>query len=96
MSSTTYDETRAEAFAGRMLDLLNGGALAVMISVGHRTGLLDALAEHAGATSQELADAAGLDERYVREWLGAMTAGRIVELDPATAATRCPRSTPPG
>ena len=32
----------------------------------------------------ELADAAGLDERYVREWLGAMTAGRIVELDPET------------
>ncbi len=34
------------------------------------------------ATSRELAEAAGLDERYVREWLGAMTAGRIVELDP--------------
>ena len=90
MSSTTYDEARAEAFAGRMLDLLNGGALAVMISVGHRTGLFDALAEHPGATSQELADAAGLDERYVREWLGAMTAGRIVELDPATARYSLP------
>ncbi|MGH3066208.1 MAG: class I SAM-dependent methyltransferase, partial [Gaiellaceae bacterium] len=36
------------------------------------------------ATSQELAEAAGLNERYVREWLGAMTTGRIVELDPAT------------
>lgn len=84
MASTTYDEARAEAFAGRMLDLLNDGALAVMISVGHRTGALDALAEHGPATSQELAEAAGLNERYVREWLGAMTAGRIVELDPET------------
>ena len=45
MLETTYDAERAEAFAGRMLDLLNGGALAVMISVGHRTGLFDALAE---------------------------------------------------
>ena len=35
-------------------------------------------------TSHELADAAGLDERYVREWLGAMTTGRIVEYEPAT------------
>ena len=90
MASTAYDEGRAEAFAGRMLDLLNGGALAVMISVGHRTGLFDALAELGDATSQELADAAGLDERYVREWLGAMTAGRIVELDPATGRYTLP------
>ena len=90
MASTTYDESRAEAFAGRMLELLNSGALAVMISVGHRTGLLDALAEQDDATSHELADAAGLDERYVREWLGAMTAGRIVEVDPATARYSLP------
>ena len=82
MAAMTYDSERAEAFAGRMLDLLNGGALTVMISVGHRTGLFDALGARDGATSPELADAAGLDERYVREWLGAMTAGRIVELEP--------------
>ena len=83
MATTEYDAERAEAFAGRMLDLLNDGALAVMISVGHRTGLLDALREHGPATSGELADAGGLEERYVREWLGALTAGRIVELDAA-------------
>jgi SAM-dependent methyltransferase len=87
---TTFDQQRAEAFAGRMLDLLNDGALAVMISVGHRTGLLDALREHGPATSQELADAARLDERYVREWLGALTAGRIVELDPAAGRYALP------
>src|SRR5688500_14970878 len=90
MASTTYDESRAEAFAGRVLDMLNDGALAVMTSVGHRTGLFDALAPLDGATSQELADAAKLDERYVREWLGAMTAGRIVELDPATGRYALP------
>jgi 2-polyprenyl-3-methyl-5-hydroxy-6-metoxy-1,4-benzoquinol methylase len=90
MASTTYDESRAEAFAGRMLEVLNGGALAVMISVGHRTGLFDALAEHDDATSQELADAAALDERYVREWLGAMTTGRIVEINPETARYSLP------
>src|SRR5262245_57762849 len=67
-----------------MLDMLNGGALMVMTSVGHRAGLFDALAGLDAATSQELAVAAGLNERYVREWLGAMTTGRIVELDPGT------------
>ncbi len=90
MTSATYDEARAEAFAGRMLDLLNEGALAVMISVGHRTGLLDAMGRHGAGTSQELADAAGLHERYVREWLGAMTAGRVVELDPASGRYSLP------
>jgi SAM-dependent methyltransferase len=82
MATTTYDKGRAEAFAGRMLEILNDGATAVMVSVGHRTGLFDTLAKLGPATSQELADAASLDERYVREWLGAMTTGRIVELDP--------------
>ena len=51
MVQTGYDETRAEAFAGRMLELLNGGALIVMTSFGHRAGLLDALAELESATS---------------------------------------------
>ena len=90
MTDVAYDAERAEAFAGRVLDMLNGGALMVMTSVGHRTGLFDALAETEGATSQELAAAAGLDERYVREWLGAMTAGRIVELDPESGRYSLP------
>jgi 2-polyprenyl-3-methyl-5-hydroxy-6-metoxy-1,4-benzoquinol methylase len=87
---TAYDTARAEAFAGRMLDMLNSGALMVMTSVGHRTGLLDAFRETGPATSEELAKAAGLDERYVREWLGAMTTGRIVDLDPETSRYSLP------
>jgi 2-polyprenyl-3-methyl-5-hydroxy-6-metoxy-1,4-benzoquinol methylase len=90
MASTTYDEGRAEAFAGRMLDMLNSGALAIMMSVGHRTGLLDAMGEHGPGTTTQLAAAAGLDERYVREWLGAMTSGRIVELDPESGRYSLP------
>ena len=90
MASTTYDEVRAEAFAERMLDMLNSGAIMVMVSVGHRTGLLDAMRERGAATSGELAEAAGLDERYVREWLGALTTGRIVELDPETGRYALP------
>ena len=90
MATAEYDTARAEAFAGRMLDTLNAGAVAVMISVGHRTGLFDALGETGPATSQGLADAAGLNERYVREWLGAMATGGIVEIDPETARYSLP------
>ena len=76
MPEPVYDSKRAEAFAGRMLDMLNGAALMVLTSVGHRTALFDALAELDGATSDELAAAAGLNERYAREWLGGMATGR--------------------
>src|SRR2546425_287735 len=36
------------------------------------------------STCAEIADRAALNERYVREWLGAMVAGRVIECDPAT------------
>lgn len=81
LNSTTqpYNEAKAEAFAERLLDILNSGAIALMTSIGHRTGLFDALAKLPPATSQKIADAAGLQERYVREWLGAMVTGRFVD-----------------
>ncbi len=85
-----FSPERAEAFEARFVDMLNGGALALMVSVGHRTGLFDALGEGMWTTSDDLAARAGLDERYVREWLGAMTAGRIVECDGATGVFRLP------
>jgi SAM-dependent methyltransferase len=52
-----------------------------MISVGHRTRLFDAMAPLRPSTSAQIAEAAGLDERYVREWLGNMTVAGIVEHD---------------
>ena len=74
---------KAQAFAERLLTILNDGALCLMISIGHRTGLLDAMRDAAPSTSAEIAARAGLNERYVREWLGAMVTGRIVNIDPA-------------
>ncbi|MCW5964867.1 MAG: class I SAM-dependent methyltransferase [Bryobacterales bacterium] len=72
----------AEMFAGKMMDMLNGAALAMMTSIGHRTGLFDTMSMMHPATSVEIAETAGLNERYVREWLGAMTTGGIVMYDP--------------
>jgi hypothetical protein len=78
------DEAKAEGFAERLLTALNNGALCLMISVGHRTGLFDVMAGLPPATSGEIAAAAGLHERYVREWLGAMVTARVVDVDPGT------------
>jgi SAM-dependent methyltransferase len=82
MATQDLDEARTEAFAERMLDGLNAASVTLMTSVGYRTGLFDRLAELAPSTSQEIADAAGLNERYVREWLGAMVTGRVLDYDP--------------
>lgn len=77
------DKTKAKAFMGSMVGVLNAGSLALMMSVGHRTGLFDAFAPLGAVTSRQLAHAADLDERYVREWLAVMTAGQVVEYDPS-------------
>ena len=77
-------------FAERMLHTMNEAALALMVSVGHRTGLFDVMAAMPAATSAEIASRASLDERYVREWLAAMTTGRIVEHDGAAGTYSLP------
>jgi hypothetical protein len=81
MTTQQLDPAKAEAFAGQIIGHYNGASLALMISVGNRTGLFDTMAGLPPSTSERIAQAAGLNERYVREWLGAMTAGRIVEHD---------------
>lgn len=85
------DRHRADAFAGQMRGLLNHAMLGLMVSIGHRTGLFDAMAALPPSPSGAVADAAGLDERYVREWLGAMVTGGIVEYDGRRATYFLPR-----
>ena len=82
MDTQEINQERVEAFAGRMIGALNEGAIAVMTSIGHRTGLFDAMCGLPYSTSEEIASAANLSERYVREWLAAMVVGGIVEHDP--------------
>jgi hypothetical protein len=82
--SRPFDSAKAEAFAGSFLAALNHGALCLMASVGHRTGLFDAMREMPPSTPAEIATRTGLSERYVREWLGAMTTGGVVDVDPDT------------
>lgn len=78
-----FNDAQADAFAERMLDTLNSAALALMISVGHRTKLFDVMAKIDPATSEQIARGVRLDERFVREWLGAMATCGIIEHYPA-------------
>lgn len=85
-----FDDAKAEAFAGQLLAALNHGSLCLMASIGHRTGLFDAMRGLPPATSAEIAQQANLDERYVREWLGALVTSGVVEVDPTSTRYRLP------
>jgi len=91
MTIPDLDQAKAEEFAERMVGVLNEEAIALMTSIGHRTGLFDAMAGLPPSTSEQIASAAGLNERYVREWLGAMVVGKIVEHDPENETYHLPQ-----
>ena len=77
-------------FTGRIVAAIDGASLALLLSIGHQTGLLDTLAGLPPATSAQIAEAAGLNERYVREWLAGMTTGHVVEYNPDTGTYALP------
>ncbi len=78
----SLDTSKIDALGSRLLQVINDGALALMISIGHRAGIFDTMATLPPATSHQIADAAKLNERYVREWLGCLLAAKIVAHDP--------------
>jgi SAM-dependent methyltransferase len=83
------DRKRVQEFARKLFGHYTSGMLTLMVDVGHRTGLFEAAAR-GPATSREIADRAGLHERYVREWLGAMATGGIMQYDPAAQTFTLP------
>lgn len=74
-----------ESFEDQMLDIMNKSALALMISVGHRTKLFDTMSKLPASTSADIARNSNLNERYVREWLGALVTAKIIDYDPQTS-----------
>ncbi|CAG8553677.1 932_t:CDS:2 [Paraglomus brasilianum] len=83
----------AQSFAMKLIKTFNNGALCLMISIGHRTGLFDTLATFYPeyVSSQTLAQKSNLNERYVREWLGGMVVGGIIEYDNESKTYRLPK-----
>ena len=85
-----FDQARSDAFVGKVLGDTVGLANTAMASLGDRLGLFKDLASHGPSTSSELAARTGTQERYVREWLGAMANAEYLEYDPTTARYTLP------
>jgi len=90
MHTTTFDHAKSERFSERLMGYMNGAAVSLMTSIGHRTGLFDAMHGQAPATADEVARYATLHPRYVREWLDCMVTGGVVEYDAVTARYALP------
>ena len=73
--------TAHDAFACKLTDILNYGALNLAMGLGYRLGLFEVMdVMGKPSTCDAIAAQAGLDARYVREWLGVMVCGGVVEL----------------
>lgn len=90
MTTQSIDQQKAEAFAGNLLGMINGSLATYMLSIGHRTGLFDTMAGMGPSTSAEIANAANLNERYVREAMGALVLSGVIEYNPDGKKYRLP------
>ena len=79
-------------FADQLLDVLNQGALSLMVSIGHRAGLFDGMDELGWSSDQQIAEHIGLEQRYVREWLAAMVSAGIIQYLPEERLYNLPES----
>ena len=78
------DQAKVEAFVQKALEDSSAAVLTIMCSIGDRLGLFKDLATNGPATSNEMAARVGINERYAREWLGAMASAGYLRYDPNT------------
>jgi hypothetical protein len=98
MAAVVTAEEQRDALVGRLFEATLGAFDLLAVYLGDLLGLYRALAEHRPSTSGDLAKAAGIHERYAREWLEQQAMGEILTVDNrtrtrASAATPCPTGT---
>lgn len=82
MPAGELDQEKSGAFLAKMMDAITGQAIMQVTGLGSRLGLFETMSTLPPSTSAAIAEAAGLHERYVREWLAVMVTGVVVEFDP--------------
>jgi SAM-dependent methyltransferase len=86
----TLDPAAVEHFLHQVVGDLGAGLSAVLIQIGGRLGLYQAMGDSQPVSSSELADRTGLAERYVREWLHNQAAAGWVRYNPVTSEFTLP------
>jgi len=78
------DDAKLHEFVGQMLSDLGGAASIAMVRMGEALGLYKTLHARGPMTAVELATAAAVNERYLREWLSHQAASNYLSYDPST------------
>ncbi len=78
------DDAKLHQFMGQMLSDLGGAASVALVRIGNSLGLYKTMHERGPMTVAELAAAAGVNQRYLREWLSHQAASNYVSYDAAT------------
>ncbi len=86
----TPDQQKTEEFVGKMLEDVSASMTVMLAAIGDRLGLFKELAEGGPATSGELAARADINERYAREWLGAMSSAGYLHYTPDSGRFKLP------
>ena len=84
------DENKLNAFIGQMLSDLGGASSVALVRIGDALGLYRTLKSKGAMTTEELAKAANVNPRYLREWLSNQAASNYLAYDPATAKFSLP------
>jgi SAM-dependent methyltransferase len=84
------DPAKLEAFVFRAVDEIGATLNAALVVMGDKLGLYRALAGSGPLAPEELAERAGVAERYVREWLNNQAAGGYVDYDPESGRYTLP------
>jgi SAM-dependent methyltransferase len=85
------DDAKLHQFIGQMLSDLGGTASVALVRIGDALGLYKTLHERGPMTVAELATAAGVNQRYLREWLSHHAASNYLSYDPATQKFTLPQ-----
>ncbi len=77
----SHTQETGDHFSQKLTDILNYGALNLAMGLGYRLRLFDVMDSFdAPQPASAISEKAELNERYVREWLGVMVTGGIVDL----------------
>ncbi len=90
MLDSTFNQQKAEAFSESLVDVLNKVRSPLRLASATGAGYSRCMAGLPASTSREIANAANLNERYVREWLGTMVTGRVVNYFAETQTYQLP------
>ena len=76
-----FDETRLNELIGKVIGDVAGALSLYMAYLGDQAGIFTALDGAGRLTLEQLADKTGLNEKYLREWLGSVSAAEYVNFD---------------